>query len=234
VITPGGVVNAASYLGGLAPGGLATVFGSNLAAKVYQDVTDSSGNFLKSVGNVAVTVGGTQAALTYVSPTQINFQVPWEVSPGLGVTVQVTRSGVTSAAEMVTIAANTAPSMFLEDSTNGIAWMTGTGCETSECSAKAGTQYQLWANALGPKNAPEQDGVPVVYNGSLTPLEVPMNCQLIIGGQTATVKYCGATPKEIIDQVNFVYPSGVVSSTNYADATLTINGVTGRFRVPAP
>jgi uncharacterized protein (TIGR03437 family) len=76
-----------------------------------------------------------------------------------------------------------------------------------------------------------------VYNGSVTPLEVPgspASCQLTIGGQAATVQYCGAAPGEIIDQINFVYPAGVTSTTPYVEATLTINGVTGIFRVPAP
>ena len=69
------------------------------------------------------------------------------------------------------------------------------------------------------------------------PLEVPgspANCQLTIGGQPAIVLYCGAAPGAIIDQLNFVYPSGVVSKVAYVDATLTISGVTGRFRIPAP
>ena len=115
--------------------------------------------------------------------------------------------------------------------------MTGPGCEGSECAAQAGGVYQLWANALGPKGAAEQDGVPAQYNGSLTPLEVAggnASCQLSIGGQAAAIAYCGAAPGLIIDQVNFTYPSGVTSTTPYVDATLTINGASGHFRLPAP
>jgi uncharacterized protein (TIGR03437 family) len=76
--------------------------------------------------------------------------------------------------------------------------------------------------------------MPAVYNGSLTPLEVPGDCQLVIGGQPARVDYCGAAPGLIIDQLNFAYPPGVVSGSPFVDATLTIDGVTGMFRVPAP
>ena len=151
--------------------------------------------------------------------------------------VTVTRNRVDGNVEPVTIMSTTAPSVFLNDYTNGVAWVTGAGCETTECAVQAGAEYVLWGNGFGPKNSPQQDGAPAVYNGSLTPLEVPggsASCQLIIGGQTARVDYCGAAPGEIIDQLNFMYPFGVSMGSAYVDATLAINGVTGRFRVPAP
>lgn len=219
VITPGRVVNGASYLGAISPGSLATLYGSNFA------------------DGVTVSVDGVNAPITFVSATQINIQVPWETVPGVAVNIKVTRDGVDSNIEPVTIAATTSPSMFLSEFTNGVAWVTGAGCVTTECTVVPGTVYQLWANGLGPKNSPLQDGVPAPYNGSLTPLEVPGSpgsCQLIVGGQPARVDYCGAAPGLIIDQVNFAYPSGVPSTAPYVDATLAINGVTGRFRVPAP
>jgi uncharacterized protein (TIGR03437 family) len=229
------VVNAASYLGDLAPGGLATVFGNQLADGAPS--IDASNGFPKTAGNVTVSVNNVNAPLTYVSPTQINFQIPWETVPGPFVPVVVTRDSTPSAIEYVTVAAPAAPSMFLSEIVNGLAWVTGTGCETSECAVQPGGNYQLWANALGPMNAPLQDGMGAVFDGSYTALEVPgspASCQLTIGGQTASVLYCGAAPGEIIDQINFVYPPGVTGNTPYVEATLTIGDVTGNFRVPAP
>lgn len=235
VITPGRVVNSASYLGALAPGSVATLYGSNLADADH--VINGVATFPLSVAGVSVSVNGVNAPLLYVAPNQINFQIPWGTAAGPFVEVKVTRNGADSSVEPITIAAKAAPSVFLSEFANGVAWVTGAGCPTFECVVQPGLSYQLWGNGFGPKNGPSQDGVPATFAGSLTPLEVPGNpasCQLTIGGQPAIVQYCGAAPGEIIDQLNFVYPSGVVSSTTYVDAALTINGVTGRFRVPAP
>ena len=235
VVTPGSVVNGASYLGDLAPGGLATLFGSNLADAEH--LVPGASGFPTSEAGVTVSVNGVAAPLIYLSPTQINFQVPWETVPGPYVPIQVTWNQAASEIEAVTVAAAQAPAMFLSEFLNGTAWVTGTGCAATECAVQAGGTYQLWANGLGPKNGPLADGAAAVYNGSLTPLEVPGSpaaCQLTIGGQSAAVTYCGAAPGEIIDQVNFVYPAGVTATATFADATLAIGGATGRFRVPAP
>ena len=238
-ITPGRILNAASYLGAISPGSLAAVYGNNLADAVYTvPAPATGGSYPKTVASVTVNVNGVNAALVYVSPTQINFQVPWEAAPGLAVPVKVTRNGVDSNVEQVTIASTVSPSFFLSEFTNGVAWVTGNaadGCPTpsSECSVKAGSTYQLWANGLGPKTQPLQDGVAAPAAALQVP-GGPASCQLTIGGQPATVVYCGAAPAEIIDQVNFTYPKGVSTALPYVGATLTINGVTGHFRVPAP
>ena len=234
MITPGLVVNAASFLGTLAPGSLATIYGASLADAEHVIVPTDA--FPSSVAGVSVSVNNVPAALIYVSPTQINFQVPWETVAGATADVQVTRSGANSNVETVTIT-ETAPSAFLSEFTNGTAWVTGASCPATECAVQAGASYTFWTNGFGPKKAPLQDGVPAQFAGSVVPLEVPGSpgsCQLTIGGQPALGQYCGAAPAEIIDQLNFVYPSGVSQSAPYVDATLTIDGITGHFRVPAP
>ncbi len=236
VITPGRVVNAASYLGDLAPGSLATLYGSNLASGTTSTSVGANGSYPDSVDGVSVTVNGVSAPLTMVSPQQINFQVPWETKPGAAIKVQVTRNKIQSNVEVITIAEVTAPSVFLNDLTNGIAKVNGSGCETTQCTVKPGGVYQLSGNGFGPTNSAQKDGVPAPSTGSSMPLEVPgspASCQLTIGGQTATVDYCGAAPGQITDELKFVYPSGVTSSSPYVDAALTIGGVTGLFRIPS-
>ncbi len=234
VIAPGRVVNAASFLGTLAPGSLATVYGAGLADAEY--LVTPAGAFPTSVAGVSVSVNGLSAPLTYVSPSQINFQVPWDTPAGASVDVIVSRGRMPSDPETVTISA-TAPSVFLSEFTNGVAWVNGADCAAAECAVESGGIYALWGNGFGPRNGAMQDGVPAPTAGGLGPIEVPgspASCALTIGGQPAAVQYCGAAPAEVIDQINFVYPAGVAAAAPWVDASLTIGGVTGWFRVPAP
>jgi uncharacterized protein (TIGR03437 family) len=83
VIFPGGVVNAASYLPAMRPTGvvqrsIASIFGQNLATATLS----ASGTPLPTVlGGTSVTVAGRPAPLFFVSPGQINLQVPLLPSP---------------------------------------------------------------------------------------------------------------------------------------------------------
>ena len=101
-----GVVNSADYTPGVAPGGLISVFGQNL----------SSGSFgagqlpLPTVlGEACLTVNEEPVPLLYVSPGQINGQLPFDVS-GSARMVLRTPGGISAPFE-VTIRA-TAPAIF--------------------------------------------------------------------------------------------------------------------------
>jgi len=66
----------------LAPGGLISIFGRNLA-KVGTDLSGWEGTVTpESLNSVAVGAGPHRARLLYVSPTQINAQLPFELAPG--------------------------------------------------------------------------------------------------------------------------------------------------------
>lgn len=91
--------NGASYLtGGLVPGSWAQVKGTNLSdtTRIWQDADFSGlGNRLPTnLSGVQVTVNGTSAAVYYVSPVQVSFQVPAGVSGTAA--VQVIRDGISS------------------------------------------------------------------------------------------------------------------------------------------
>ena len=223
-IAPGGIVNAASGLGTLTPGGLATVYGVNLADASYNNLF-RNGEFLTiTKSGVTVSVNGLDVPLIYVSPNQINFQVPWKtaLSPAT-VNVSVRRKGAVSFAEPITVSP-TAPSVFL-DYTTAVAFTT----VYPEGPIAPGVTCVLYGNGFGPTTTSLQDGVPAANAFGAT-----NSCSLTVDNQPATVTYCGAAPGAVIDQLNFVYPSGVTATSQPVTATLTINGVTGAFLVPPP
>ncbi len=98
VITPSGVVNSATFNSSLspsvAPGALVTIFGSNLSSTTQ---TSAGPNYATQLpgSSTRVTFGGIPAPLLYISPNQINVQVPFEVS-GAGVDVIVQNGGASS------------------------------------------------------------------------------------------------------------------------------------------
>jgi beta-glucosidase len=236
VIRPSGVLNAASFQGDIAPGSLASLFGSNLADATYQgvQVLDSNNRLVTAVNGISVSVNGVNAPLVYVSPTQINFEIPWETATGPAVNVQVSRGSATSNTETITMTSATAPSMFLNNQASGVAWLTGTvaeGCPTSQCVVQPGGIYQLWANGLGPKSVVLQDGVSAPSAAAVA--GGTASCRLTVGGIVAEVQYCGTAPGELIDQVNFAYPAGVAPGAPVI-GVLTVGGASGRFWLPAP
>jgi glucosylceramidase len=95
-----GAVNAAAVGAALSPGELFSIYGVNLAAGAQGPLTLP---LPATMAAASVQINGIAAPLTYVSPLQINAQVPWETAPG-SATLTVTHAGV-SASETVTIAA---------------------------------------------------------------------------------------------------------------------------------
>jgi len=73
-----------------------------------------------------------------------------------------------------------------------------------------GNSCTLWGNGFGAKNGVTRDGTAAsAAPYSLSDLETADSCTLTIGGAAAQVTYCGAAPGQIIDQLNFIYPSGI-------------------------
>src|SRR5579862_6696223 len=83
------VTDAASFAPRVSPGELASIFGSNLA-----DSTEQAAGFPlpKSMAGATVYINNASVPLLYVSKTQINFQVPSNLTAGTA-TMYVTRDG---------------------------------------------------------------------------------------------------------------------------------------------
>ena len=111
-IADNGVVTASNFGGyaSAAPGSYIEIYGSNLGgdARGWASTDFVNGNAPTSLGGVTVTVNGRSAYVNYVSPTQINVEIPGVTPTGGSVPVVVTYLGQSSASFMLPIQQNAA------------------------------------------------------------------------------------------------------------------------------
>jgi uncharacterized protein (TIGR03437 family) len=201
--------NAASFLRAmpLSPGSLVTIFGAGLAA-----VTETGVMPLPStLGGVSGTVGGASARLLYVSPSQINLQIPWEATTGAADMVVTTNGGALDALR-VTIA-TASPGVF------SLGWGVGqaiainpdgslaapdgsiAGIKTHP--AHAGDYLMIFATGLGAVTPAIADGAPagnIIRTAVATPA-------VLVGGVPARVTFAGlASEFAGVNQINIVVP----------------------------
>ena len=202
-ISDGGVVNAANFTARISPGALATVFGSGFGASTIQPDLP-----LPTIaGGVSVTVNGKAAPILFLSPGQINFQVPWS-TPTTGSVPVVVNVGTLPSNSVSVPAATAAPGLFtlstgaaivqnfpdfsLNDPTNPI---------------KAGGTIIAYLTGSGPVS-------PTVSDGAITPSDKLVSSTAAatakIGDATAVVTFTGLTPGFVgLAQMNITVPASL-------------------------
>src|SRR5205085_10304310 len=110
-ITPAGIQNAASPTpdGNVAPGSIITIYGENLASSIK---IGPNNPLSQTLADVTVTVADRLLPLFFVSPGQINAQVPSDLPDGDYV-LQVHATGQADVIGQFTISRN-APGIFLQ------------------------------------------------------------------------------------------------------------------------
>jgi uncharacterized protein (TIGR03437 family) len=216
--TSAGVVNGASFLGALAPNTWASVLkGGALSATTRGWLaTDFIGTVLPTqLNGVGVTVNGEPAAVSFISPTQVNFLVPPDIQSGAAQIV-VTNNGLASTAATVTIT-TMAPALFTLGAADAV---TGNSYIASEHAngAIAGPPSLVTGVTSTPFNAGE---TMVLYGtgfGATTPaapvgtaptaaLPLTLLPTVTVGGLQATVSFGGLTGTGLY-QFNVVLPAG--------------------------
>jgi uncharacterized protein (TIGR03437 family) len=225
VISSGGVVNGATFApGAVAPGSIASIFGTNLAGSLAQASTIPLSTTLS---DVSVKVNGESAPLYFVSPdqpgtpgsSQINVQIPWDVlttaSNGMA-SVVVTRAGIGSSQPATVQVADLGPGI-LQSSGHAIAINAdGTlaappnsipGLTTHP--ATAGDVLIVYASGLGAVTPPVANGansIDQLRKTVVTPV-------VLVGGVSAQVQFSGLSPQFTgVNQLNIVVPSGVTAN----------------------
>ncbi len=194
----------------LAPGEIFSIYGSNLT-KFQSDL----GGFYQlnslppALNGVTVTVGGIAAALYFVSPLQINAQVPFNAAPGPQSVVVKAPNG-SSVGTNVTIA-NTAPAIYFDGPTGIAAILKNADFSlvTPDNPAKAGDVVVIYLTGLG-------QTTPALQTGNLqagTGFNNTGTVTVTIGGQNAPVVYSIASPGFAgLYQVAVTVPTGVSGS----------------------
>ena len=199
-LAPAGIVNAASYQTGLAPGSLFTIFANNLSGGT---TTAASAPWATSWNGISVKINGIAAPLGYVSPTQINAQVPFEIAPG---TAQLTiaSNGTTAGPVSLTIQ-SAAPGTFVYAGGRAPAINQDGTLNLPGNPAPAGSFVSVYLTGQGVVDRP-------VATGAAAPIGALSNTVALttatIGGVPATVSFSGLAPGFVgLCQVNLLVPN---------------------------
>ena len=224
-ITSGGISNAASGDPNLSPGVYASIYGQNLSDVTAQAQTLPLPPIL---GGVQVLLNGVPVPMFYVSPNQINFQVPYDITLGQGV-VQVIRNGVAGNSPTATFL-TTSPGVFQTPKDgSGIITDSLRNVITTSNPVSPGSVYTVWLTGLGKTTC---DNLPAgVAPNAICPAIVQPT--VTIGSQTAQVLFAGLSYDfPGLYQINFQL-SGQVNaptSSNLVQCTITTPDMTARFK----
>src|SRR5215831_15087401 len=240
-ISAGGVVSAGAFGGftSVAPGSWMEIFGSNLSA-TNRSWAGSDFNGTKaptSLDNVKVTIGGKDAFIDFVSPTQVNAQVPSDTPTG-GQTMTVTNASGTSAAYNITVNALQpgllAPAAFniggkqyvvaqFPDGTFVLPPNAIAGLTTRQ--AKPGETVTIYGVGFGPVK--DSGGQNIPAGTIVTGLNSLANSfTMSIGGTNATLSYGGLATNFVgLYQFNVVVPN--IANNDLAPLTTSLNGTAG-------
>jgi uncharacterized protein (TIGR03437 family) len=224
-LTSAGVTNAASFQSGVAPGGIVTIFGSNLGAAAGQIVTAPGAPWPAQLGGVSVTIDGTTAPVYRVlnlnGQEQLSVQAPFSLSGKNSAAVIVTTAAGTSPAVTVPVL-GAQPGIFILDGAGSGATHPDGSIAGASNPASRGETLVLYLTGLGPVDNPPAAGAAA----SLTTLSPTIiKPQVTIGGFDAALVFSGLTPGFIgLYQVNATVPAAVASGL--VDLTVQANGVT--------
>jgi uncharacterized protein (TIGR03437 family) len=187
------IVNAASQAPApLAPGEIISIYGMGTGAAHAGFAFDGKGNRPTTIDGTQVLIDGQPAPLFYVSASQINAIVPYEVGASGTATVQVVSSGLPSATwEMPVAPAAVGLFTFGGGTGQAVALNQDNSVNSASNPAAEGTTIQIYGAG----------------GGQTTTLPVSAT----IGGVDAPVAYHGSAPGEVAGllQVNAVVPPTV-------------------------
>ncbi|HUB77666.1 MAG TPA: FG-GAP-like repeat-containing protein [Bryobacteraceae bacterium] len=233
-ITAGGVVSASAFgeFASAAPGSWIEIYGTNLSSGTgpWQAGDFNGINAPTMLDGTSVKIGGQSAFVDYVSPTQVNVQVP-DLAPGLQQVV-VTAGTNQSAAYNLTVQA-VDPGLLapLNFKINGLQYAVaidgsnyvapaGAIAGVTSAPASPGDVIVLYGVGFGPVSPSIPEGQIVQQQNALPSFSIT------IGGAPAVVRYAGLAPNYVgLYQFNVVVPA--IAANAAAPLAFQVNGTAG-------
>lgn len=206
------VVSAADFQSPAAPGGLVSIFGSSLSPT---NQATSEIPVPTALASSCLTVNGQPMPLIFVSPTQVNAQMPFQafgdvvmvvhtpggVSPNFNLTVQsnapaVFMTGAAGPLTDVPTVVRQATNLLVTDS-NPI---------------HLGDAITLYTTGLGAVSPVVPNGTPGPSNPLANAIMVP---SVTLGGEPVSVSFAGLAPGEVgVYQINAIVPGNAPQGLN--------------------
>jgi minor extracellular serine protease Vpr len=244
-ITTAGVLNDATFQGQIAPGSYIAIFGTNMldATALSNYALDNNLTYDVATPSVSPTDGSLPLQLDFttvsfdvpsagisvpgyiyfVSPTQVNVWVPWELAGQSSVQMKVDVDEGFWGNVVTVPLQNTAPGFFINSGNVADALDTNFKIITAANPAVRGQTIQLYCNGLGPVTNQPASGAPAGSGASLS--STTTTPVVMIGGQPATVSFSGLAPGIVGEyQVNVTVPTGI--SAGNQPITIAIGGQT--------
>ncbi len=229
-ISSGGVVNGASFASGqaVAPGSIISIFGSNLA----ETIAGAARLPLPlALGAVSVSFDQPAAGLSipgrffFVSPGQLNVQVPWEFAGLTSVMLKVRIDDTVSAVYTLQLS-DYAPGIFeytIGGQKLGVVTHADGSIVTPSSPAKKGETVIVYATGVGPVDQQQASGSAAGAQPLAHTTQTPA---VTVGSQSASVLFSGLAPFFVgLYQLNVTIPSGTPSGTQ--PLVITTSGIAG-------
>jgi uncharacterized protein (TIGR03437 family) len=204
-----GVSNGATFGASFAPGMVMSVFGSQLAVGA---VAAASVPLPTVMSGVSATVNGFTAPLYYVSPGQLNLQLPYQVAPGPATLTVNTSGGTVSYGFTVSAVA---PGIF----------MGGGNALVPSSTARRGDFVTLFMTGAGAVTPSVATGAAPTSGTPISQLPRPVApVTVTVGGIASTIQFLGIPPALVgTAQINFQVPSNAPAGV--LPVVVTVGGV---------
>jgi len=215
-INYGGVVNGASGGSVISPGSYASIYGALLAPTT---ASASLTPLPTTLGNATVLVNGVPAPAYYVSPLQVNFQVPFATATAGLATVSISSNGLPSSIAWVQVKP-AAPGILVYGNNHAVAQNQDFSLNSSAAPIAPGSYLTVYLTGIGPLDNTPPDGA-AAPSSPLANATLPHSA--FIGGLPATVSFLGLAPGFVgLGQANILVPN---ASPGERPMAITIGGV---------